>query len=149
MTLEHLHYWCHKVLPLTYDNSLSYYEVLCKLTDYIQTLVSGDSGDEGLVEVIKELGTTVEELQQDITDINTELEKIKSGQYVDLYLKAMEDWINNNLSTIVSGAVHMIFFGLDMDGHFCAYIPDNWNFINFDTVVNPESPLDGHLVLRW
>ena len=24
-------YFCHKVLPLTYDDSLSYYEILCKL----------------------------------------------------------------------------------------------------------------------
>lgn len=27
--------WSQKVLPLTYDESLSYYEVLCKLRDYI------------------------------------------------------------------------------------------------------------------
>lgn len=28
-------YWCQKILPLTYDDSLSYYELLCKLIDYI------------------------------------------------------------------------------------------------------------------
>ena len=35
---EHI---CHsiKVLPLVYDNSLSYYEVLCKLTNKINELV--------------------------------------------------------------------------------------------------------------
>ena len=30
-----LKYWCQKVLPLSYDVSLSYYELLCKLVDYI------------------------------------------------------------------------------------------------------------------
>lgn len=34
------HYWpwSQKVLPLTYDESLSYYEVLCKLRDYINEM---------------------------------------------------------------------------------------------------------------
>lgn len=42
--LEKVKYYCHKILPLSYDDSLSYYEVLCKLTskmnemiDYINT----------------------------------------------------------------------------------------------------------------
>lgn len=30
--------WSQKVLPLTYDESLSYYEVLCKLRDYINEM---------------------------------------------------------------------------------------------------------------
>ena len=34
------HYWpwSQKVLPLTYDESLSYYEVLCKLRDYVNEM---------------------------------------------------------------------------------------------------------------
>ena len=32
-------FWCQKVLPLVYDDSLSYYEVLCKLTKYMNGLV--------------------------------------------------------------------------------------------------------------
>lgn len=31
-------FWCQKVLPLVYDDSLSYYEVLCKLTTYVNGL---------------------------------------------------------------------------------------------------------------
>lgn len=29
-------FWCQKALPLVYDDSLSYYEVLCKLTKYVK-----------------------------------------------------------------------------------------------------------------
>lgn len=32
-------FWSQKVLPLVYDDSLSYYEVLCKLTKKINELV--------------------------------------------------------------------------------------------------------------
>ena len=30
---------CQKVLPLVYDESLSYYEAICKLTDKVNELV--------------------------------------------------------------------------------------------------------------
>ena len=33
--LKPFRFWCQKVLPLVYDDSLSYYEVLCKVVDYI------------------------------------------------------------------------------------------------------------------
>ena len=32
-------FWCQKVLPLVYDESLSYYEVLCKTADYVNNLI--------------------------------------------------------------------------------------------------------------
>lgn len=37
--LRKFHFWCHKVLPLVYDNSLSYYEVLCKLREFINEFI--------------------------------------------------------------------------------------------------------------
>ena len=30
-------FWCQKVLPAVYDDSLSYYELLCKVVDYLNT----------------------------------------------------------------------------------------------------------------
>ena len=32
-------FWCQKVLPLVYDDSLSYYEILCKIVDYINNMI--------------------------------------------------------------------------------------------------------------
>ena len=44
--MEKLKYWVHKILPLTYDDSLSYYEVLAKVSaklneviDYVQETI--------------------------------------------------------------------------------------------------------------
>lgn len=51
-------FWCQKVLPLTYDNSLSYYEVLCKLAKDLQTVIEHDL----------EQDENIESLQQDITN---------------------------------------------------------------------------------
>lgn len=36
--LRPFRFWCQKVLPLVYDNSLSYYELLCKVIDYLNKM---------------------------------------------------------------------------------------------------------------
>ena len=33
-------FWCQKVLPLTYDDSLSYYELLCKMVNYLNDTIT-------------------------------------------------------------------------------------------------------------
>ena len=33
--IEEFRWWCNHVLPTAYDNSLSYYEVLCKVTKFL------------------------------------------------------------------------------------------------------------------
>ena len=37
--MEKLKYWAHKILPLVYDDSLSYYEVLAKVCAKINEVI--------------------------------------------------------------------------------------------------------------
>lgn len=37
LTGEPFRFWCQKVLPAVYDDSLSYYELLCKVVEYLNT----------------------------------------------------------------------------------------------------------------
>lgn len=41
-------FYCQKVLPLVYDDSLSYYEVVCKLSDVVQEIAKQEdiNGDQ-------------------------------------------------------------------------------------------------------
>ena len=39
MEYNYFKFWCQKVLPLVYDDSLSYYEVLCKVRDYLNHII--------------------------------------------------------------------------------------------------------------
>ena len=145
--LEKFKFWCQKVLPLVYDDSLSYYEVLCKLTDYINNLMTDM---ESLAEIVQELGPEgVAQLKQDIDAINAELDAVKQGKYAGLYVDAMAAWIDQNVQALVGKIVQYVFFGLSMDGHFVAYIPEAWDILEFDTVVDPAEELYGHLILRW
>lgn len=41
--ISQLKFWCQKVLPLVYDDSLSFYEVLCKVQSKINDLIENNS----------------------------------------------------------------------------------------------------------
>lgn len=42
--IDKLRYWCHKILPLVYDDSLSYYEVLCKTRAKLNEVIDSTNG---------------------------------------------------------------------------------------------------------
>lgn len=42
--INNLRYWCHKILPLVYDDSLSYYEVLCKTSAKLNEVIDSTNG---------------------------------------------------------------------------------------------------------
>lgn len=60
--------YCQKVLPLVYDDSLSYYEVLCKLRAKINEVIDVFNSYE---EIITELEKALGDLTSMQTDINT------------------------------------------------------------------------------
>ena len=49
------------------------------------------------------------------------------------YQDALDAWIEKDLPEVISEATKMVFFGLNDDGYFIAYIPESWNEIQFDT----------------
>ena len=73
--IGHLHYWCQKILPVAYQNSLSYMELLQKvvyklnetidfangLPEYIDQKIVESLNDEHLCELISEVFRTIED----------------------------------------------------------------------------------------
>ena len=122
--------WCQKVLPLVYDDSLSYYEVICKLTNYISGLTIND---DDLKKILDDYGDRIGTLEDEVN-------KIMSGDYSFIY-------------EIISKAIKNVFFGLTQSGYFVAYIPDSWDEITFNTTgydIETDIQKDyGHLVLSY
>ena len=56
---------CFKVLPLVYDESLSYYEVLCKLTKLLQEMAKNVDGNFNSIQ------NEIEKIYSQITDLKT------------------------------------------------------------------------------
>lgn len=53
--LSTLKYWCQKVLPLVYDDSLSYYELLCKVVQKLNDLIINNNElPQYILDLIKE-----------------------------------------------------------------------------------------------
>ena len=144
--LHLFHAWCQKVLPQVYDESLSYYEVLCKLCDYINKLIENDQYEKSELDLHS---NQISELQDLVRGIQAELDAIKNGEAEGMYINALRNYIDNNLEAIVGRVVKFVQFGLSQDGYFTALIPSTWDFITFDTIMDTESELYGHLVLNW
>lgn len=125
--LKTFRFWSQHVLPLVYDDSLSYYEVLCKCVDYVNDLINNDN------EIIK----TLEEYGVTIADLQEALDGIRSGDFEQLFLD------------YVAKAMKHVFFGLTNAGYFAAYIPENWSDLKFSTIMDYDSALYGHLVLEY
>lgn len=124
---RHFKFWCQKVLPLVYDESLSYYEVLCKVVHYINHMIDD----------LKLEGQELEELQKEVTEIQNRLDNFDS--------EILEQWLADNLAK-------MIFVEITTDGYFIYYIPDSWEEITFNTTgldINISGVENNHLVLSY
>ena len=125
--LEKFRFWCYKVLPLVYDDELSYYETLCKVVDYINKLIEQD----------KIFSDDIEGLKKDLDSINT--------------------WINNFDTSyaekiIKESIATMIFVEITDSGYIVYNIPSNWKDITFNTTgldININGYEYGKLVLSY
>lgn len=89
-------FWCQKILPLVYDDSLSYYETLCKLSTKIN-------------EIIEQSNSLSQQLEDFLNKFDTNLEST-----VDKILKEMlnngefESIFSNLLGKIMRFQKHII-----------------------------------------
>lgn len=126
--LKTFKFWCQKVLPLVYDDSLSYYEVLCKVVDYLNNMIN------------------------DVNVVIHEYEELKKD------LETVQEWISNfstdYLEKLLAEKIAtMIFIEISDAGYIIYYIPDTWKDITFNTtgldIIVSEQPEYGHLVLSY
>ena len=95
-------FWCQKVLPIVYDDSLSYYELLNKVVVYLNNVISDVATCE---ENIGALGTSYGELQQFVND-NFDALTLAYNQletFVDDYFNQLDvqEEINHKLDDMV------------------------------------------------
>lgn len=74
---------------------------------------------------------------------------LMAGNYPDSFENSLKNWIDKYGIDIIAEKIKAVHFGLTNDGYFCAFIPDNWSDIQFDTVSDFDDPLYGHLMLLY
>jgi len=126
--IRRLHFYCQKVLPLVYDESLSYYEVLCKIKHKLNELIDSQ---------------------------NLQDEEIKA---IELELAEVQKWIDNFDTTVIKELIEdyiatMIFVEINDAGYIVYNIPESWDDITFNTtqldIFLTLQPEYGHLVLSY
>ena len=134
-TVSKLKYWCYKVLPLVYDDSLSYYELLCKVVSKLNELIEKYASFDDMVE---EIQSAIDALQKQIDEFDT--------TYIE---KLIKDKLSNMIYVYISDAGYIIY-----------YVPESWADIQFNTtgldITNDQLSDDkhvanydyGHLVLN-
>ena len=106
--LQPFRFWCQKVLPLVYDDSLSYYEVLCKVVDYLNKTMEDVDVLHGDVEA---LHTAYQQLQGYVNDyfdnldvqeeINHKLDVMASDGSLDRLIQPYFNTYETTINTII------------------------------------------------
>lgn len=96
-------FWCQKVLPIVYDDSLSYYELLNKVVNYLNNVISDVSSVE--TNVLR-LYTSYYDLQSFVNDNLSELTDTINTftEYINNYFDNLDvqNEINNKLNAMAS-----------------------------------------------
>lgn len=97
--VKRVRYWCFKVLPLVYDDSLSYYEVLCKLTKRLNEVI--DNVNE-LEPLINEMQATLKEIQEQKAEVERQIQLLldQMRKDVDNMIAEAQDEIDERLSAM-------------------------------------------------
>ena len=98
--IPYLRFWCQKVLPAVYDQSLSYYEVLCKLAAFLNKMVEE-------LEKMQDNIDALHKAYKDLQDwVNTEIARFEAHmeQHFDDLTRELwnrfEEYKNNTNTTL-------------------------------------------------
>ena len=68
--VEKFKFIAHKIIPLVYDDSLSYYEFLCKVMQKLNEVITSLDNQN---EILKATTDELNKIKSDITDLQTAL----------------------------------------------------------------------------
>lgn len=126
-------------IPKLYWNVKSQEQRILNLFDLLNKLVC----------YCDNMGLQIDINAQDIADLKKEIQELEDGSLFDYYEKLIYDWIQANMADLISAGIKQAYFGLTSDGYFCAYVPDSWSEITFDTGAVYGTETYGRLILRF
>lgn len=123
--------WCVNTVPTIFDETLSYYEQICKLAETVKGLID-----------------QVEQNTEDIEDLQNRLSALEQWK---------EDFINGGTKSwdelLAKYFQTPIFVGLTDTGYIFFEFPESWRQIEFNTTGYDYPYVDGadygHLVLSY
>ena len=156
-------YWCQKVLPLVYDDSLSYYELLCKVVDYLNKTMHDV---ETLHGDVVSLHTAYVELQAYVNnyfanldvqkEINNKLDKMASDgslsaiiapylQVAPVFVDSVSDMTDTKKVYVLKSDAHLYYYDASWKDSGIAYginglYPINVDYASWVDTINAKQP---------
>lgn len=101
-----------------------------------------------LCEYANMLGESVNVDKELIKELQDTFEQFMESGFDDYYKEQIAQWVDDNLGFVFERYTRGVYFGLTLDGHFVAYIPESWNDVIFDTGADYTLDTYGRLILR-
>lgn len=96
--------------------------------------------DDWLLAKMKQLASDIQEILDESSkfwDAYKEFEAmiaaIESGTFPESIRNAFANWMRDNAVDLVGELVKLVFFGINDEGYWVAYIPESWEDIIFNT----------------
>ena len=100
--------------------------------------------------VISDLQSAINGNSSAIEALETRLRALENGEYIENYIPALAQWIDENLQEVIARVAKFVFFGLTDDGYFYVEIPESWEDVVFSTGMNESKPDEYlHLILTY
>lgn len=143
--------WCIQILPTIFDESMSYYEVLCKV---IKILNNSLEDINILKEEIENTNSALDEFKEGVKSqfdefkegVESQFEELVNGTWIQGTIPYLEELLKQYIPVA-------IFFEINNDGYFVANIPETWDEIQFNTTGYDYPEINGvgygHLVMSY
>ena len=114
--IESFRFWCQKVLPLVYDDSLSYYELLCKVVTYLNnTIQAVNENTEDVAQMRQDIDTFTTWATNKVLELeeymNNYFNNLDVQQEINTKLDAMAE--DGTLTNIMKPYIDTITAGFD------------------------------------
>lgn len=102
-----------------------------------------------MLDTVDQINGWKEQHEVEYQELKQLYDDLMAGNYPESFEKSLENWIDKYGVDIIAKKIKAVHFGLTNDGYFCAFIPESWSNIHFDTVTDFNDPLYGHLMLIY
>lgn len=105
-----------------------------------------------LLDALESIDGWIDEHEQEYTVLKSQVDALESGNWSDEFIQTLISWYEDHIVDIIGELIKHVFFGLNDQGYFVAYIPDSWDDITFGTTGYDDFPVGiefGHLTLSY
>ena len=102
-----------------------------------------------LVNYADSIGVKLNVTHEDVEELKSLFKDFTEHGFDKYYSEQIEKWFRENALDIYKLTAKQVFFGITTDGYFCAYVPDSWSEIQFDTGAVYGKETYGRLILRY